>query len=286
MCVAALSNGRVVSGSGDGTLKVWDVSSERCLHTLSGHTDWARRRRPVKPCVDCSPTPRRAQVNCVAALPDGHVVSGSRDDKLKVWDASSGQCLRTLTRHYLYNEDWARRRRPVDTRRRLLGDAVRGAGLLRRRPPGWPHRVRVGRRHAQGLERVDRHLPPDAARAHELSAAPTSSRTARRSLVNTTTGAGRVRRRPAERPHRVRVDRLHAQGVAEVDRRVPPDADRAHGLGTAPASSQTARSIARRRRDGRRSGASSPSRTAASCPGRATARSRCGTRRAVSASRR
>ena len=35
--------------------------------------------------VDCSSTPRGAQVYCVAALPDGRVVSGSYDGTLKVW---------------------------------------------------------------------------------------------------------------------------------------------------------------------------------------------------------
>ena len=34
-----LSDGRVVSGSVDDTLKVWDSVSGRCLQTLSGHTD-------------------------------------------------------------------------------------------------------------------------------------------------------------------------------------------------------------------------------------------------------
>ena len=39
MCaVAVLSDGRVVSGSGDNTLKVWDSVSGQCLQTLSGHT--------------------------------------------------------------------------------------------------------------------------------------------------------------------------------------------------------------------------------------------------------
>ena len=33
-----LSDGRVVSGSADCTLKVWDLVSGRCLQTLSGHT--------------------------------------------------------------------------------------------------------------------------------------------------------------------------------------------------------------------------------------------------------
>ena len=37
--VAVLSDGRVVSGSRDNTLKVWDSVSGQCLQTLSGHTD-------------------------------------------------------------------------------------------------------------------------------------------------------------------------------------------------------------------------------------------------------
>ena len=36
--VAVLSDGRVVSGSDDKTLKVWDSVSGQCLQTLSGHT--------------------------------------------------------------------------------------------------------------------------------------------------------------------------------------------------------------------------------------------------------
>ena len=101
-----------MSGSNDHTLKVWNVSSGECLRTLSGHTSHARRRRPVKQRVDRLSTPRRAQVYCVVVLSNGHVVSGSGDDTLKVWDPSSGQCLRTLTGH----RNGARRRRPVEPR--------------------------------------------------------------------------------------------------------------------------------------------------------------------------
>ena len=39
LAVAVLSDGRVVSGSVDNTLKVWDSVSGRCLQTLSGHTN-------------------------------------------------------------------------------------------------------------------------------------------------------------------------------------------------------------------------------------------------------
>ena len=75
-----------MSGSYDRTLKVWDPSSGQCLRTLTGHTNYARRRRPVEQRVDRSSTLRRAQVNCVVALPNGRLVSGSTDRTLKVWE--------------------------------------------------------------------------------------------------------------------------------------------------------------------------------------------------------
>ena len=127
------------------------------------------------------------------------------------------------------------------TARRSLVDAVRGAGQLRRRPAERPRRVRVERQQAQGLERVDRHLPPDAARSRGLCAAPASRRTARRSLVDAARGAGLVRRRHVERPRRVRVGRPHGHGVGRFERRVPQDTARAHWLRAAPASCQTKR---------------------------------------------
>ena len=122
-------------------------SRYRCAATLTGHTFDARRRRPVEQ----SPSKQRVQVLCAAALSDGRVVSGSNDRTLKVWDASTSECLRTLTGH----TNWARRRRPVDTTRRSLVDAARGAGRLCRRPVEGPRRVRVERQHAQGVGRVE-----------------------------------------------------------------------------------------------------------------------------------
>ena len=79
------------------------------------------------------------QVLCVAALSDGRVVSGSDDRTLKVWNPSTGQCLRTLSGH----TDSARHRSPVEQKRRLLVDAARRAGLVRRRPVERPRRLRV-----------------------------------------------------------------------------------------------------------------------------------------------
>ena len=100
-CVVVLPNGRVVSGSQDRTLKVWDVSTSECLRTLTGHTDWARRRRPVERRVDRSSTPRRAQVRCVAVLSHGRVVSGSDDRTLKVWEDVEGKMARLVARRRL-----------------------------------------------------------------------------------------------------------------------------------------------------------------------------------------
>ena len=152
-----------------------------------------------------------------------------------MWRVSSGECLGTLRGH----TNTARRRRPVDTTRRSLVDAATSAGQLRRHPAERPHRVRE-RQHAQGVAEVDRRVPSDAERAHERSAAPASSRTARRSLVDPATGAGLVRRRAVERPRRVRVGRPHAQGLGPVDRRLPPDIVRVrHSAG--PASSRAMR---------------------------------------------
>ena len=34
---------RVVSGSFDETLKVWDVATGECVATLEGHSNWVRR---------------------------------------------------------------------------------------------------------------------------------------------------------------------------------------------------------------------------------------------------
>jgi WD40 repeat protein len=65
-------DGRAVSASSDGTLRVWDLRSGACSLTLEGHTDW---------------------VHAVALTVDGRAVSASSDRTLRVWDLHSGLCL-------------------------------------------------------------------------------------------------------------------------------------------------------------------------------------------------
>ncbi len=76
--VAALDGGRVVSGSNDKMLRVWDVESGESLRVLKGHA---------------------RGVNAVAVLEDGRVVSASGDGTLRVWDVESGDTLRVLEGH-------------------------------------------------------------------------------------------------------------------------------------------------------------------------------------------
>ena len=58
---------RIVSGSTDSTIKVWDLASGACVRTLEGHSD---------------------MVLSVAVSSDGrHIVSGSYDKTVKIWDA-------------------------------------------------------------------------------------------------------------------------------------------------------------------------------------------------------
>ena len=68
---------RVISGSDDNTLKVWDLTTGKEQFTLKGHSDW---------------------VNAVAVTADGkRAISGSEDNTLKVWDLSSGNVIASFT---------------------------------------------------------------------------------------------------------------------------------------------------------------------------------------------
>jgi WD40 repeat protein/serine/threonine protein kinase len=78
--VALTADGRcAISGSGDGTLRVWDLEGNRSVRSFAGHTG------PIK---------------AVAITPDGRrVVSASSDRTLRVWDFETGRSLRTLRGH-------------------------------------------------------------------------------------------------------------------------------------------------------------------------------------------
>ncbi|MDB9444228.1 hypothetical protein PN497_23160 [Sphaerospermopsis kisseleviana CS-549] len=69
----------LASGSGDNTIKLWNVNTGNPLQTLTGHSD---------------------SVRSLAYSPDGQTLaSGSRDKTIKLWNVKTGQILQTLTGH-------------------------------------------------------------------------------------------------------------------------------------------------------------------------------------------
>ncbi|XP_078715319.1 uncharacterized protein LOC144933900 isoform X3 [Lampetra fluviatilis] len=75
VCVRGTS---VASGGRDGTVRVWEAASGRCVAALSGHG---------------------GPVRGLGFLCDGLLVSGSRDRTLKIWNLRTGDCARTLCGH-------------------------------------------------------------------------------------------------------------------------------------------------------------------------------------------
>ena len=111
------SNNKIVSGSDDNTLKVWNASTGRCLRTLVGHTGGVWSSQMEGNTIVSGSTDRSLKIwnaesgECVHTL-YGHtstvrcmhlhnnlVVSGSRDATLRMWDISSGECLHVLMGH-------------------------------------------------------------------------------------------------------------------------------------------------------------------------------------------
>ncbi len=68
----------LVSGSDDGTVKLWEIDEGRLLRTLEGHT---------------------RSVHSVAFLCDGTIVAskgGKGDDTIRLWSSETGACLAAI----------------------------------------------------------------------------------------------------------------------------------------------------------------------------------------------
>jgi ribosome assembly protein 4 len=68
---------RLITSSKDSTIKMWNVRTQQCLLTLSGHTD---------------------SVECAKWAGSGFLYSASRDRTIRVWTAKDGDRLGTLVR--------------------------------------------------------------------------------------------------------------------------------------------------------------------------------------------
>ncbi len=67
---------RVISGSIDGTIKIWNFETGECIYTLNNHKSW---------------------VTSIILLDNNQFVSGSMDKTIKIWNLSKYECINTLT---------------------------------------------------------------------------------------------------------------------------------------------------------------------------------------------
>ncbi len=65
------------SGSWDKTIRVWDMSTLQCVHTLEGHTEAV----------------------LALAVGSGQLVSGSYDTSVRFWDLNTFRCVRKCDGH-------------------------------------------------------------------------------------------------------------------------------------------------------------------------------------------
>ncbi|MBQ2304165.1 MAG: hypothetical protein II256_07095 [Bacteroidales bacterium] len=80
-CEEPIDGTDTTTGGGNSGTEI-DYTKFQCLQTLTGHSSY---------------------VFSVAYSPDGtKIVSGSRDNTVKIWNANTGQCLQTLKGH----SDW------------------------------------------------------------------------------------------------------------------------------------------------------------------------------------
>lgn len=110
----------IISGANDHTIKIWDITTGKCIKTLQ------EEHRAIINCVDVLPNGNivaclydatlkiwdittgkcihrliesSSLMGCLAILPDGKIVSARRDHSLIILDSSTGQCLKVLTGH-------------------------------------------------------------------------------------------------------------------------------------------------------------------------------------------
>lgn len=115
---------QVLSGSDDTTVKLWDLSTQECITTLTPHTDYVRSalfhptsphlvlsgsydstirlhdvRLPPQSSTTMTMRHGGAPVEDILAFPTGGVAVSVGGPILRVWDLNMGKCVRALSNH-------------------------------------------------------------------------------------------------------------------------------------------------------------------------------------------
>ena len=119
--IVELKDYRIVSGSGDSSIKIWDAVTGNLINTLNGHTHsvWSvcyssDNKRIVSGSYDNSIKIWDSETGSLINTLNGHInsvwsvcyssdnkriVSGSSDKSIKIWDAETGILINTLNGH-------------------------------------------------------------------------------------------------------------------------------------------------------------------------------------------
>ena len=118
MCLCALPNKILASGSGDTNIKIWDTKERRLISTLSGHTRKVSALCYVREgvivsgswdksliiwikqsgCYIYSETLRghKSHITGIIRMSKTEIVSGERNRRLRIWDLDQGICTRYI----------------------------------------------------------------------------------------------------------------------------------------------------------------------------------------------
>ena len=100
----------LLTGSEDGTLKLWDLATTRLVRTFSGH---------------------KGEVTVVALSPDGsRALSGGKDKTIRLWEVATGRPIRTIYAHLDSSSDVGSVAFSPNGRRLLSSSRGEGAAKL------------------------------------------------------------------------------------------------------------------------------------------------------------
>ncbi len=119
-CLAVSPNNLLASGSFDVTIKIWNISLDKSLITLKGHTSSvlsvtflsndsiasSSADKTIKiwsitgngTCLKTL-TGHSGNVESILLLKDGYLASGAQDSTVKIWDVENSKCLLDLRAH-------------------------------------------------------------------------------------------------------------------------------------------------------------------------------------------